>query len=36
MFNTKKEAKMVDDNVLHQFQLLFAKLELTEKQDIDP
>lgn len=34
--NYTKEDRIIDDNVLHQFQLLFANLELTEKQDVDP
>lgn len=32
----KKGTKEVDDNVLHQFQTMFANLELTERQEYDP
>lgn len=36
MRSTNKDEKIIDDNVLHQFQSLFANLELSEKQDVDP
>ncbi len=32
----KKGTKEVDDNIFHQFQNMFANLDLTEKQEFSP
>lgn len=32
----KKGNKEIDDNIFHQFQIMFANLELTEKQEYNP